>query len=137
MLFTTDRQTQEDLNIFGNQGTDSILSLFNRTSTLNGSRILEEMFFFLLSDAEAFNKRVGMIKYLKAVLAVFPFSSMLFDQSEQYLANTDERSKLSAEKPSIEKRLTSLVATDADYKLIDNGVMALTEIAKHLDSLLK
>jgi len=137
MLFTTDKQTQEDLNIYGKQGTDSILSLFNRTATLNGSRILEEMFNYPLSDAEAINKRVGLIKYLKAVQVAFPFSSVLFDQAEQYLANTDERSKLSAEKPSLEKRLTSLVATDADYKLIDNGVMALTEIAKHLDSLLK
>jgi len=137
MLFTTDKQTQEDLNIYGKQGKDSILSLFNRTSTLNGGRILEEMFNYPLSDAEAINKRVGIIKYLKAAATAFPFNSVLFDQAEQYLANTDERSKLSAEKPSLEKRLTSLVATDADYKVIDSGVMALIEIAKHLDSLLK
>ena len=76
MLFTTDKQTQEDLNIYGKQGTDSILSLFNRTATLNGSRILEEMFNYPLSDAEAINKRVGLIKYLKAVQVAFPFSSV-------------------------------------------------------------
>jgi len=96
MLFTTDKQTQEDLNIYGKQGTDSILSLFNRTSTLNGARILEEMFNYPLSDAEAINKRSGAISYLRVVQVVFPFSSELFDRAEQYLANTDERSKLSA-----------------------------------------
>jgi len=137
MLFTTDKQTQEDLNIFGKQGTDSILSLFNRTSTLNGARILEEMFNYPLSDMEAINKRSGAISYLKVVQAVFPFSSELFDRAEQYLANTDERSKLSAERPSLEKQLTSLVADDADYKQIVNGISALIEIVKVFDSLLK
>ena len=137
MLFTTDRQTQEDLNIFGKQGTDSILSLFNRTSTLNGARILEEMFNYPLSDTEAINKRSGSIGYLRVVQAAFPFSSELFDRAEQYLANTDERSKLSAERPSLEKKLASLVADDADYKQIVNGINALIEITKLLDSLLK
>ena len=136
MLFTTDKQTQEDLNIYGKQGTDSILSLFNRTSTLNGARILEEMFNYPLSDAEAINKRSGAISYLKAIQAVFPFSSELFDQAEPYLANTDERTKLSAERPSLEKKITSLVANDADYKLIVNGISALIEIASVLKGLL-
>src|ERR1700722_9238385 len=112
MLFTTDKQTQEDLKIFGKQGTDSILSLFNRTSTLNGAGILEEMFNYPLSDAEAINKRSRSIGYLREVQAIFPFGSELFDRAEQYLANTDERSKLSAERPSLEKKLTSLVADD-------------------------
>jgi DNA mismatch repair protein MutS len=89
MLFTTDKQTQEDLNIYGKQGTDSVYSLFNRTSTLNGSRLLEELFNYPLSDAEAINTRSEKISYLKAVNALFPFSSELFDQAEQYLANTD------------------------------------------------
>jgi len=137
MLFTTDKQTQEDLNIYGKQGTDSILSLFNRTSTLNGSRILEEMFNYPLSDAEAINKRSQLISYLKVVQAAFPFSSELFDRAEQYLANTDERSKLSAERPSIEKKLANLIADDADYKQIVSGINALIEIIKLLNSLLK
>jgi len=137
MLFTTDKQTQEDLNIYGKQGTDSILSLFNRTSTLNGARILEEMFNYPLSEAETINKRSGLISYLKVVQAVFPFSSELFDRIEQYLGNTDERTKLSAERPSLEKKLTSLVADDAIYKQIVNGISALIEVMKVLDSLLK
>ena len=137
MLFKTDKQTQEDLNIYGKQGTDSILSLFNRTSTLNGARILEEMFNYPLSDAEAINKRSGAIGYLRVVQAVFPFSSELFDRAEQYLANTDERSKLSAERRSLEKKLASLIADNTDYKQIVNGISALLEIIKVLDSLLK
>ncbi|WP_158799107.1 DNA mismatch repair protein [Pedobacter sp. L105] len=137
MLFTTDKQTQEDLNIYGKQGTDSILSLFNRTSTVNGSRLLEELFQYPLSDAEVINARIEKISYLKNVKARFPFSSELFDQAEQYLANNDERTKLETEKPSLEKMLTNLVAPNADYKQIVNGVSALTEIIQQLHTLIK
>src|SRR5580658_5848813 len=137
MLFTTDKQTQEDLNIFGKPGTSSILSLFNGTSTLNGCGILEEMFNYPLSDAEAINKRSEAIGYLSVVQAAFPFSSELFDRAEQYLANTDERSKLSAERPLLEQKLTRLIAADVGYRQIDNGINALMEITKVLDSLLK
>ncbi|RZA00166.1 MAG: DNA mismatch repair protein [Sphingobacteriaceae bacterium] len=134
MLFTTDKQTQEDLNIYGKQGTDSILSLFNRTSTVNGSKLLEELFRYPLSDAETINARSEKISYLKTVKAVFPFSSELFDQAEQYLANTDERTKLPAEKPSLEKMLTSLVASNTDYKQIVNGIGALIELIQLLSN---
>ena len=137
MLFTIDKQTQDDLNIWGKQGTGSILSLFNRTATLHGSKLLEEMFFYPLSDAEAINARSEKISYLKTVKAVFPFSSAGFDQAEQYLSNTDERTKLPAEKPSLEKKLASLVAANADYKQITSGMAALTEIMQQLHSLLK
>jgi DNA mismatch repair protein MutS len=136
MLFTTDKQTQEDLNIYGKQGTDSVYSLFNCTSTLNGSKLLEELFSHPLSDAAAINTRVENISYLKTVKAVFLVSSELFDQAEQYLANTDERTKLPAEKPSLEKMLTTLVSSNADYKQIVNGISALIDILQQLNKLL-
>ncbi|HEY0177414.1 MAG TPA: hypothetical protein VGC08_13610 [Pedobacter sp.] len=94
MLFTTDKQTQEDLNIYGKQGMDSILSLFNRTATLKGSKLLEEMLRYPLSDADTINARSENIRYLSSIKAVFPFKSEQFDQAEQYLADTDERTKL-------------------------------------------
>jgi len=137
MLFTTDKQTQDDLNIYGKQGTESIYSLFNRTSTLNGSKLLEEMFRYPLSDAITINARSEKIGYLKKIKANFPFSSELFDQAEQYLANTDERTKLPAEKPSFEKKITNLVATNADYKQIVDGISALIGIAQQLHQLLQ
>jgi DNA mismatch repair protein MutS len=136
MLFTTDKQTQEDLNIYGKHGTDSILSLFNCTATVHGSKLLEEMFRYPLSDAEKINTRSAKISYLKMIRAVFPFGSERFDQAEQYLAITDERTKLSAEKPTLEKKLSSLVGVDADYKQITSGVSALTEIFQQLHILL-
>jgi DNA mismatch repair ATPase MutS len=136
MLFTTDKQTQEDLNIYGKQGKDSILSLFNRTSTLNGSRLLTELFRYPLSDAGAINARSKKISYLQNVKTAFPFSSELFDQAEQYLANKDERTKIPAERPTFEKKLTSLVTSNADYKQIMSGIASLIEIIQLLNRLL-
>jgi DNA mismatch repair protein MutS len=136
MLFTTDKQTQEDLNIYGKQGTDSILSLFNRTSTLNGSRLLEELFRYPLSEAAAINARTGKISYLQKLKTAFPFSSELFDQAEQYLDNKDERTKIPAERPTLEKKLTSLVTSNADYKQITSGIASLIEIIQQLNHLL-
>jgi DNA mismatch repair ATPase MutS len=136
MLFTTDKQTQEDLNIYGKQGADSVYSLFNRTSTLNGSKLLEEFFNYPLSDTDAINARSEKISYLKTVKAVLPFSAELFDQAEQYLAKTDERTKLPAEKLSLEKMLTTLISSNADYKQIVNGISALIDIIQQLNNLL-
>lgn len=137
MLFTTDKQTQEDLNIYGKQGTDSILSLFNKTTTLKGSKLLEEMLRYPLSDADAINARSENISYLSRIKAVFPFRSEQFDQAEQYLANTDERTKLSSEKPALEKKLSNLLGSNADYKQVVDGVNALMELMQELIALLK
>jgi DNA mismatch repair protein MutS len=136
MLFTTDKQTQEDLNIYGKQGKDSIFSLFNRTSTLNGSRLLTELFRYPLSEAGAINARSKKISYLQNLKTAFPFSSELFDQAEQYLANKDERTKIPAERPTFEKKLTSLVTSNADYKQIMSGIASLIEIIQLLNRLL-
>ena len=89
MLFTTDQQTIEDLNIFGKHSRASIYTLYNRTLTRGGAELLEDMFRFPLSNAAAINKRSGIIRYFSAN-PVFPFDTELFDIAEQYLAKTDE-----------------------------------------------
>jgi DNA mismatch repair protein MutS len=136
MLFSTDKQTIEDLNIFGRQGKDSVFTLFNRTRTVKGAELLEEQLRYPLSDAEQINRRSGMIRYLVAVKAVFPFSAALFDMAELYLGNTDQRSRLPEEKPGVEKRLSGLIAGDQELRVIQHGIKALTGIIHQLYELL-
>jgi len=64
MLFTTDQQTLEDLNIFGRHGSDPVFALFNQTSTRGGEKVLEEWFRYPLSDENAINHRSGIIRHL-------------------------------------------------------------------------
>jgi DNA mismatch repair ATPase MutS len=128
MRFTTDQQTLEDLNIFGKQGVDSVYTLFNRTATRGGAVILEEWFRYPLADEKAINRRSGIIRYFAANRADFPFKTDLFDPAEQYLANTDERTKLVAGSQTLRDRMSGLVAEDTQYKTIYKGVTALMEI---------
>jgi DNA mismatch repair ATPase MutS len=130
MRFTTDQQTLDDLNIFGKHGTDSLFSLFNRTSTRGGAAILEEWFRYPLSDEELINGRSSTIRYFASIRAEFPFKSDLFDQAEQYLANDDERTKLVVGDQTLRDKVSGLIAEDSDYKTISRGVTALVEILR-------
>lgn len=127
MLFTTDQQTMEDLNVFGRHGSASVYAMFNRTFTRGGAALLEEMFRNPLSDAAAINKRSGLIKYFSGQRD-FPFDRELFDIAEQYLATTDERTKLSQEGASVLKKMSNLVARDPAYKFVHTGVLALVTL---------
>ena len=125
MLFTTDRQTLEDLNIFGKHGSDSIYAIFNRCATRGGAAILEEMFRYPLSDHESINLRSDIIGYFAEKNIVFPYSSSDFDAIESYMSNTDERSKLSAQEYSVSKKLGNMIALDAETQVIHKGIGAL------------
>ncbi|QEH40730.1 DNA mismatch repair protein [Chitinophaga sp. XS-30] len=137
MLFTTDRQTLDDLNIFGKHGGDSIYNIFNRCATRGGAAVLEEMFRYPLSDSEAINKRSSIIQSFAALGTSFPFKSADFDLAAPYLANTDERSKLSTQENSLARKLTNMVAMDADTQLIYKGVESLVDLMKHAREFIK
>jgi DNA mismatch repair protein MutS len=132
MLFTTDQQTLEDLNIFGKHGSNSIYGIYNRTSTRGGALLLREMFSYPLSDEQAINRRSGIIRYFAGGNTDFPFSSSHFDAIEPYLENTDERTKLDVQEQSVSKKLTNLIAVDADTAAIQKGVTTLVDLLDKL-----
>jgi DNA mismatch repair protein MutS len=111
-MFTTDKQTLEDLNIFGKHGGDSIYHIFNRCATRGGAVILEELFRYPLSDESAINKRSGIIRFFAESGMPFSFDNSLFDAIEPWLANTDERTKLDAREQSVPRKLSSMIAVD-------------------------
>ena len=132
MRFTTDQQTLEDLNIFGRHGVDSIYALFNRTYTRGGAALLEDCFRYPLADVERINQRTDLIRYFAKAAIEFPFRPEAFDQAEMYLANEDERTKLSVGERSLMGKVSRLIAEDSEYKTIYNGVVALVEILQTL-----
>jgi DNA mismatch repair ATPase MutS len=128
MAFLTDKQTLDDLAIFGKPGTDSVFTLFNRTSTVGGAAVLEEMFTFPLSDERSIQDRLTILKGFTNLKIPFPFSADLFGFVEHYLENTDERTKLTHEHNTLGKRLSHLIDSDADYKVLQKGTSGLKEI---------
>jgi len=128
MRFTTDQQTLDDLRLFGKGGDGSIYQQFNRTATRGGAAILEEWFRYPLSDERHINERSGIIRYFSGTGQAFPLRPELFDQIEQYLANQDERSRLTGREQSLKDRMSGLIAEDSEYKTIHQGVVALVEV---------
>lgn len=130
MLFTTDRQTLDDLNIFGKHGGNSIFNIYNRTRTRGGAAILEEMFRYPLSDSNAINNRSAIIRQFAESGISFPFASAHFDEIEAYLANTDERTRLNAQEQSVGKKLSNMIAVDVETAVIYKGILALVAVLK-------
>lgn len=93
--------------------------------------MLEEMFRSPLVDPAAINKRSAIIASF-ASTRVFPFDTELFDVAEQYLAEMDERTKLSGAPGDISRKWSTLVGGDTLYKFVQTGVAAIMEIIRGL-----
>ncbi|TCC98275.1 MutS-related protein [Pedobacter psychroterrae] len=129
-MFSTDKQTLDDLNIFGKHGAESIYHIFDRSTTRGGAAVLEQMFRYPLANADAINKRSNTIQYFAASGIEFPFQSGLFDSIELYLDNTDERTKLNVEPDSIGKKLNNLIAVDVHTAQVYKGVHSIVALLK-------
>ena len=115
MSFKIDKQTLDDLAIFGNNRTKSVYDIFNRTRTRGGAKILEEMFLYPLSDADQINERSDVIRYYRDIEAEFPFRGEIFDTMEFYLGNTDRRTQLMTQDNTLGRKFKNLVGTDTEY----------------------
>ncbi|AXY73109.1 DNA mismatch repair protein [Paraflavitalea soli] len=128
MAFIADKQTLDDLNIFGKHRSGGIYHLFNKTHTNGGARLLEEMFTYPLSDAEKINRRSRIIQYFLQKQASFPFANEAFDAIEHYLSNTDERSRLVEGDDTLQRRVRNYMGADTEYELLHKGVVAAIDI---------
>lgn len=137
MSFKIDKQTLDDLAIFGNNRTKSVYDIFNRTSTRGGAKILEEMFLYPLSEADQINERSDVIRYYRDMEAEFPFRGEIFDTMEFYLGNTDRRTQLMVQDNTLGRKFKSLVGTDTEYTQIHNGIVCCIELLNTLDTFLK
>ncbi len=137
MSFKTDKQTLDDLAILGNSRVQSVYSIFNRSQTRGGAGLLEEMFRYPLSDAEAINRRSGIIRYYRDMKLQFPFRASIFDAIEFYLSNTDRRTQLQVQDNTLERKFKNLVGSDTEYTQIHNGITGCIELLNTLGNFLQ
>jgi DNA mismatch repair ATPase MutS len=128
MTFRIDKQTIDDLGIFGKIRENSVYGVFNKTATNGGARILEEMFLYPMSDEKNINERAMIIRYFQNNQISFPFRNEIFDSVEFYMNNTDSRSRLSVHEDNLERKFKNAIGTDTEYKLIQKGVLSMLEI---------
>ena len=137
MNFITDRQTLNDLNILGGEGRLSIYNLFNHTKTAGGAKLLEQMFQSPLSDRTQIDNRSKLIFYFAQHKITFNFKGEWFDSLEQYLANSDNRSKMPSERTLAERKISSLIGTDTEYRQTTKAIYSLFGLSSELDEVLK
>src|SRR3989339_1064817 len=116
MIFKIDKQTIDDLGIFGKIRENSVYGVFNKTMTHGGAQILEQMFMYPLSEENKINERGMIVRYFQNNQTEFPFKSDLFDTADFYLNNSDSRTRLSAYQDNLERKFKNVIGTDVDYK---------------------
>ena len=116
MSFKTDKHTLTDLAIFAAEGKQSVYEIFNHTQTRGGSRILEDIFQYPLSDKDEISRRSEAIRHYQKKGIGFPFRPAIFDTIEFYLGNTDSRSQLSIEDNTWERKVKKVIKA---YQKID------------------
>lgn len=134
MAFIIDKQTLDDLKIFGKTPGTSIYDLFNHTHTRGGSLLLEEMFRYPLSDAGKINRRSAVIHYFMKAGTSFPFENNWFDSIEHYLSNRDNRTRLIPEENTLQRKLKGYLGADTEYELLRKGVLAGIRILNQADA---
>lgn len=137
MVFDIDTQTLNDLAVFGVGRAKTVYEIFNQVKTRGGAKLLEEMFLYPLAEVESIRKRVNMIRYYGEHKTNFPFRSSIFDAVEFYLDNTDSRSQLMMQDNTLERKMKSLITTDAEYSWIHGGILGCLELFNTLDDFLK
>ena len=135
MSFIVDKQTLDDLNIFGKQ-RGAIYNIFNNTQTRGGALLLEEMFNYPLSDAARIDQRMAIISYFQEQKLQFPFPIESFDAIEHYLENTDERSKLALEQDNLQRKLKHIIGADTEFDELHKGVLAVLDVYNRLEDFL-
>lgn len=136
MHFATDKQTFDDLEIFGAPGSRSLFDGYNRCLTRGGASILKDMLQYPLSDPALINERSATIAFFAEKGLDFPFTARYFSQIEAYLANTDERSRLVDKPWTIKGKIQQWIAPDIETTTIHKGIEAVVRIFSELNDFL-
>ncbi len=137
MNFVIDKQTLDDLTIFGRGKSSSVYAIFNTTHTRGAARIMEEMFMQPLTDPVAIEKRASAIEFFRQHEIEFPFRGAWFDAAEYYLANTDERTRVEVSENTLSKKFQRVMGSDSEFQMIRNGITAIVDIMSAVGGFVK
>lgn len=132
MAFLIDKQTLDDLNIFGHRGQNSIYQMFCTTRTRGGAQLLEEMFRYPLDDYIKINQRSDTIRSLMNHLQEFPFQGEIIDTVDNYLQNSDIRTQLCVEDNTLQRKLKGVIGADTAFEDIHKGVLACVALMENV-----
>jgi len=136
-LLKIDEQTSNDLAIFGRPGKSSVYDLYNKTSTQGGGARLALLFKAPLADAAEINARAELYRFFSLHGYVFPIDAATVGAVAYYLENEDVRSQLQGGRESISSKFKQMVAADADFVFVRDGVQATLRLFYEVRTFLK
>lgn len=120
----TDDQTGNDLSLLEKSGKATVFSLFNKTRTQGGKAEMERLFKNPLADEAAINGRAALYRFFSNQNETFSIDPATIGSVAYYLQNEDVRSQLAPGSQSLGQRLNKMVAADADFAFVQDGVHA-------------
>lgn len=137
MNFELDKQTIQDLEIFGNEkSTNSIFHYYNFAKTIGGKKHLYGLMHTPLTDIAELQQRRDTIKFIYDIEFELAINSGQFDFIEHYLnlnISALRNNFLDAYIQSVSNKLKPL----NDYYIIQSGIKQLVFLFRHLDEKLK
>lgn len=131
MSFITDKQTLEDLNLFGRYKGHSVYKLFDRTLTSGGRQLLEQIFREPLTDVAAIQRRVHVFQYFSHHPTVLPFTREDFTEMEQYLFAGSGGFPDTAWNIISLKVRSSITGTE-EYRALESGCIKTIQVLKSI-----
>ena len=135
MRFIIDQQSLGDLNIPGKHRPGSIYSLFNRTKTEGGEKLLERLFREPLADAGVINRRSALFRQFQSLALTFPFTADHLLAVEQYLGQ-QVGSKGMAVWDVMQKKVLRLAVRSEQYDRLVAGIEACLELVRRSKEML-
>lgn len=132
MSFTTDKQTQEDLNISGRFRLNAISRLFDRTVTSGGGRLMEKLFQQPLSDDIEINKRTAVFSYFREFEKQFPFSHDEYEAVANYLHTGVSGNLFSTGVLILWQKVMAVAAQDTSYHRLTVEVIQTINLLQRL-----
>lgn len=132
MNFELDRQTINDLEIFGNGRSDnSIFNFYNQTKTRGGKNYLQKLMENPLADIQELRSRTAVIKFIALTGFDLKINSGQFDFIEHYFRlNTPPLKNNPVD--AFFRNLSYQLKPSNDYYLIQSGIQQLKFLFKHL-----
>lgn len=133
MRFDIDKQTIKDLELFAEKRKDkSILSVYNRTSTIGGGELLYEMFGSPITDRVSLENRKKEINFFHTNECSIKLPSTDLDYIEWYLKiqRVPLRDNIiDAAVDSVRNKLKP----DSDYHTISQGILHIIRLLNKID----
>ena len=135
--FFVDKQTINDLELFGKFKDESVFNTFNRTVTQGGSQTLELLFMNPITDAKEIERRREIIRYFQRIDKKLPVGSFIMKEVNTYFNVPIPRFKLLSFYRIIKWRILKFFMDDAQFDFVKDGILSSIKMLDSLNNFLQ